>query len=230
MNQLQKWDASRATNRNGAPALFSDRLYDKQAYAAAGQAGAISFFKTPIGQGATLYGNGPKTYADTNMDQAGLLSAGEAFRADFLSFSFTSGIQSVVETVTAAALAAVPMAAQDEETFWFRSGAWFEFKVLSKVWARGQVHEAPPAVRMGIQAAATAFYTQAAAAAASVQITATAVVPMGHLWEFLPPGIRLDANAKFSLTLNWNDAVAMPSNTAGIITAELHGDRMEVAQ
>lgn len=231
MNTMEKWARSKAVATGAAPAIFADVLYDKQAYPAAGLAGKIGFFGVPVNQGTTLYGTGAKTYADTNLDLAAQLSTGEAFRAEFLSFHFTSGALAVSNVVTAAAPAAANnLAAQDEETFWYTTGLYFELKVLSKVWARGLVQNAPPQVRKHLEFGSAIWADLATAASTTDTITGGVLVPIGHLWKFMDPGIRLDANTKFSLTVFSNAAVAMPSGKAGIITCELHGERMEQAQ
>lgn len=231
-NSEAQWRDSAVTNKQSAPIIFRDTLYDKQSYAAVGQSGAMGFFAVPLHQGQSLYSpaGGAKTYSDTNMDLAGQLSTGEAFRAEFMAFNFQSGLSAAVQSAAAAAPAVVALAAQDEETFWFSSGAFFELKLLSKVLARGLVHKACPPVRKSLNMAATVAFALAAAADETTQITGTVLVPVGHLWEFTDPGLRLDANSKFSLTLNWNKAFALPSGLPGIITAELVGERMEVSQ
>ena len=227
MNMEQKWEAAAATSKNGAPVIFSDVLYDKIAYAAVGQAGVLNFFKVPIGAGATLYGVGPKTLADTNMDQAGILSAGEAFLADFLSFRFISGAKIMQDVVSAVAPVALASPAEDEDTFWRKSGGFFEFKYLSKRLASGDVFRAPPPVRMSFAAVASVISD---VAAVTEQVEGSTAVPVGHLWQLLHPGVRFDASTKFSLTMGWNAAVPMPSGLAGVIVAEFNGSRMERSQ
>ncbi len=73
-----------AVTQPGTKEALSWELYDYQAYPAAGITGSQLFFQVPAGSSS-------KTYADTNMELAGQLSAGEDFLVQAIELDFQGG-------------------------------------------------------------------------------------------------------------------------------------------
>jgi len=211
-----------------AKEVVKDSLYDWQQYGAAGQV-QLSFFQEEVNTGASLFGAGKKTYEDTNMESSAQMSRGEAFLVHAIALRFVSGVSLVQDDITAAAPAALNFPANDEAEFWNKG--WLEFKVLNKVQTRlGPMSNFPPPQQLRLEASMSAFYTQAAAADGTIQLAGAHAVPVGQIFVPQEPGITLEYGMKFSLTLNWSAALAMPSGQAGLVQANLLGVRMRVGQ
>jgi len=227
MNDINReFNHGAAVDWNSKEAI-ADQLYDTRTYAAAGQT-ALSFFQVAEGDGASVFGAGPKTYEDTNMQTAGQMTRGEAFLVQAVALRFYSGVALVQDDITAAAPAALDSPANDEMEFW--SKGWLEFDVLNKNQVRLPLSNFPPPTRFNVQAAFSSFYTQAAAGDGTIQTQAAHVVPVGSLFQPQAPGITLEYGLKFKLTLNWSAATPMPSNQDARVQALLIGRRLRIGQ
>ena len=78
-----------AVTKPGQIEATAQSLYDFQTYAAAGQT-SLQFFQTPKGQGG-------KTAADTNLEQAGQLPAGKNFLVTSIEVKFYPGVDTFAD-------------------------------------------------------------------------------------------------------------------------------------
>ena len=174
-------------------------LFDSATYLAAGQT-QLSFFQTPQGQAG-------KTFADTNMTNAGTLPAGRAF---------------LIEAITLMALptanpesAAARNFANDVWTFF--KGGQLELLITSKPYVQaGPLGLFPP--KTGLSIGAAAATTDAATTIQIVYASAS-----GEVFGVLPAPLMIVPTTNFNLTLNWPVALPTPSTADMKIFCHLWG-------
>lgn len=196
VSALAKYNPNRADSVEGIWQPF----YDFQTYAQLGQT-SLTFFQTPVGQGA-------KTYADTNMQLAGSFPAPTAFFCTGIMVAFFP--LNAISTTTAA----VPDAANIEDAVTVANSGWLEFTIGSKVYLR----DAP------IGKFAPNFTIQAQGAQAG-----TFTAGQGAQWNYARAAGRYYAitpflipqTQNFSVALYWPTAV--PVTVAGRIGVILDG-------
>ncbi len=221
LNQLRGYDVNRA----GQIEAVRQSLYDYQVYATAG-ATALTFFSTPIGQGLSAApGNAGnvKTIADTNMQLAGQLPAGQNFCIETVEVHFEPGAVSTANTFTmvspiafaAAASAATVFAAVSDVAAIYRSGT-----LILSVGSKNYLQESPlgrfpPQAHLSVQGAV-------ASTSATVGQTAVTLARMeGRPYHIIP--IRLVNGQNFACSLTWPVAVATPSAFNGRIGVVFDG-------
>lgn len=204
--------------------ILNEPLYDTQKYVAAGQT-KLEFYQVPVGNGTSVYGTGTKTYEDTNMEAVGALERGNGFVAYGLCLRFTSGQGPVLDDVTTAAPAAeIKIAANDEQVFW-RQG-WLELVIQGTTKLRmAPLCNFPAPTRLQMHGFGGVAYTQATAADGAVQMIGSHMEPVGNIYQFPGDGLSLPYGLKFSFTLNWSQAVALPSGLDGIVQMSLIGEK-----
>lgn len=189
-------------------------VYDFQTYPAAGTPSLI-FFQNPQGQGG-------RTQQDTFMTTAGVLAQPQTFIARSIEVQFFSGV-----LVSPAEDVAAPFAASqgiNDVMAVMRTG-WLKFFIGSKPYLEfGPLMNFPPENGLGGFAAMSATD----AAAGSYNVTQYAR-PVGKCFALKYP-IRLEANQNFSVSLNFNAAVALPSGVDGRIGVVLRGDLIRKSQ
>lgn len=222
LSQISNADLARhrVTVPNQRDEIYSP-LYDSATYTSATTT-SISFFSTPIGQGTTTApgGSGPKTYADTNMTNAGLLPLGNRFYCTGIEFVLYPGInpgRGAVADSTAGNFV-------NDVYALGKSGV-----VIMRIQNRDYVVDGPldkfaPATRLGGFAAASTNLTTGAATYSEIGYAAWA----GQLYHIVP--VYLEANQYFTLTVNWPAAITMPSGQNARLFARLRGRLIRDAQ
>lgn len=196
-------------NRDGWEAIRQS-LYDRNAYAAAGQT-QLNFFALPVGQGAGV-GGGAKTLTDTNMTLAGQMPANQEFLIQSLEVSFLPTVPTVAAAMPAA-FGAGAVAVQVNDAYIFRRSG----NLLLTIGSKGYLQEAP-LLRFPPKAA---FHLNAAAAdattAAAAQQTRIAYADAcGRPYMLQPANLRLVSNQNFGVSLNWPEGVQAISNPASV--------------
>lgn len=193
--------------RPGAGELLSQPLYDRRAYAQAGQ-NSLSFFQVPFGQvgdGAVV-----KTKRDTNMDAPGQVSQPKAFLLKGIRLTFIPGVAASVFGAQA-----VAAALNDAQAIW--EGGYLEIKMQGKeLLTVAPLGQFPSGKNLAIQSAGSDTSTIAAdkqlrnAYPAFAGMPFKLEVPIG-----IPPG------QNFAVNLVWPAAVAI--SAAGSIYIHLDG-------
>lgn len=216
--------ANQQVTKFDQPGVYAGVLYDYQAYPAAGTL-QVTFFAVPQGQGATIFGAGAKTYADTNMELASTLSTGSAFRIRAIEIYCRSGVNPITDVVTGVApVAGIDDPANDMAAMYSRG--WLEFNVLGKTILR----DAPlamfnPRTVMSLQFGGSVISD---VAAQTERLKGSNMVPIGAPYLITP--VTLTAQLKFNCQAKWNALVPTPSTVAGVIGCRLIGDSMLAAQ
>lgn len=226
-NQENTWRPGRP---GSGVKIVTHTLYDKALYAPEGQ-NDLRFFRVPIMAGKSLFRpDSSKLIADTNMDLAGSLPIGQAFLATSISFKFQSGLWREERDIPYARRHLID---EDNEVFWHAGGASFQFFILCQLQAQGLVYRAQApdlpckSRELGqIEKAALELMT----VADNMLRNATQWRNRESVWDFPPPGLMIHTNVFFDVRLGWPKPVALPSGWSGIVTAELIGELMTVAQ
>lgn len=186
------------------------RLYDYQLYPTAGQA-QMQFFAQPMGAGMTSALGaavaGPKSYADTNMTNAGLLPNPQAYVIESIEVSFEPGSSAAANTFVQAspagfnAAAAAAVVAQLADVNKIRQSGWLELVIGSKTY----LYEAPLGVFPAKQ------HLSMNAALASTSATASEIAAVNAYWDgrpyLLDPQLSIDSLQNFTVYLKWPGAV-----------------------
>lgn len=214
--------------------VIKQTLYDFQLYAAAGT-NQLSFFQQPIGAGVTtalgaVVGS-TKSIADTNMQLAGQLPSGMAYKIESIEVIFLAGSVSTAATYTAQALsmfavaaaAAVAAAINDVNTF-YQSGV-LELNVLQKNYLRETpLMKFPPKAHLDLSAAVS---TNSATVGEVATILAKA---SGRPYYMDVCPITIKPALAFDVTLKWPGVVATPSTFNGRVGVTLDGLMMRASQ
>lgn len=216
LNQVQAFNV----NRPEAQEAIWQPLYDFQAYAAAGQT-QLSFFSNPIGQGTTSHpgSTGPKTKADTNMTNAGLLPNPQRFYCIGIEVVFFPG-----NAVNGSG--AITTSGLNWQDVWsVAKSGYLNFQIGSKDYVTdGPLGLFPQSSRLSGAAAMADATTAAAALHSQIDYAAFSGMP----YEISP--FWIPSNQNFSVTLNWPNAVALPSTVAGRIGVRLNGFLYRLSQ
>jgi len=201
-------------------------LYDTLLYPAAGQA-QLGFFALPQNQGVScatgVAANSPKSIADTNITNAGMLPAGKAFLMTSIEACFYAGSAAVANQFTlsspvvfaAVAAAALEAQAADVNTF-YMSGS-LQLYISSKVCLEeAPLMRFPPKAQMDIDGA-IASNSATTASIGTVQARAKGRPYM------LEPQIYLEPSVNFSVNVNYPVVVPMPSGFNGKVQMILDG-------
>jgi hypothetical protein len=202
-------------------AIFNP-LYDYQTYAAAGQQ-QLTFFALPQGQGVTSHpgGAGVKTLADTNMQAAGALPAGNWFYCMGIEIEFWAGSTTGANGAVAAAL----LAQQWGDVYAFMRSGWLNFRIQNRDYATdapmakfpSQTHMVANAANSDTTTAGAGQYTQLSYAGLG-----------GAAYNIIP--VYITPTQAFSVTLNWPNVIALPSTVAARVGVRLVGNLIRSAQ
>lgn len=178
-------------NRPGQLEVIRQSLYDYQVYLAAGQL-QMSFFQVPQGQGG-------KTLADTNMNLAGSLPAGQQFLVQSIEVKFyASALPS-----TGPIADAVETGINDVSNV-AKSG-WLAFNVGSKNYlTESPLDRFPPKTRLDGWAALCTNLTTGAATQSKISYGVMAGRPYP-----VDPFILLESTQNFIVQLNWPAVIAV---------------------
>ena len=191
-------------NRPGQLEVLRQSLYDFQVYAQAGQT-QLLFFQVPQGQSA-------KTKADTNMQLAGQLPAGQQFLIQSIEVYFFVG--TVVPGVGPVANVIDSFA---NDVWAVAKGGWLELLVGSKNYlTEAPILRFPPKTRLDGWASENGNTT----AGAALYTRTSYAVPAGRPYP-IDPYILLESTQNFSVALQWPAAVSVTN--AGRIGAVLDG-------
>lgn len=205
----------------GAQDEIYSPLYDSATYTS-GTTTQIAFFSLPIGQGTTTApgGAGPKTEADTNLTNAGLLPKGNKFYCTGLEFLIFPGVnpgRGGVADATAGQFS--------NDIYLFSKSAWVRFRIQNRDYViDGPLINFPPVGRLGGFAAAATNLTTGAATYSEIEYASIAGPPYN-----IVPTYILD-NQYFSLTVFWPAAVTTFSTTNARMFARLRGRLIRDAQ
>lgn len=198
-------------NVQGVVQAVYQPFYDRLSYAAAGQTELV-FFQNPVGQNS-------KTLEDTNMRAAGQIPAPQQFLCTQVCVDFVPGVNpfSIAGTV-----ADSTEYLADVWTF-FKSG-WLELNVGSK----NQLTDAPvgkfPPTHVLEVTAAVSGTTTADTVVSSINYASN----KGVMYDITPINIPWAQN--FDVSLRYNTAVPLPSNTIGKVRVTLNGFLYRLAQ
>ncbi len=209
---LRKFDV----NRPGLVEATRQSLYDFQVYAAAGQT-QLTFFQVPKGQAG-------KTQDDTNLETAGALPRPKTQLIESIEVYFFPG----VDIGTLATTLAETEYANDVQSF-FESGFLDLFIGSKSYLIEAPIGRFPPKTRMYVNSAHAIERRQATPANAEDQVSTEYAVGIGRPYH-LDPEIKLIHTQNFSVTLNWNTAVALPSGQAARVGVVLDGVLYRLSQ
>lgn len=205
----------------GAQDEIYSPLYDSATYTSATTTN-IAFFSLPIGQGTTSApgGAGPKTEADTNLTNAGLLPKGNKFYCTGVELQIYPGVnpgRGGVADATAGYFV--------NDMYALGKSAWVRFRIQNRDYIiDGPIINFPSSARLGGFAAAATNLTSGAATYSEIGYAAFAGLPYN-----IVPTYILD-NQYFSLTVFWPAAITLPSTTNPRLFARLRGRLIRDAQ
>lgn len=215
----------RVTNPNFSE-VIRQPLYDFLIMPGAGTQ-RLAFFQAPVGQGFTsalgATATSPKTLSDTNMTLAGQLPSGFQFLIEAIEVQFYPGSVATANTYTPAAMvffaavAALTVAAQLNDSNIFYQGGTLELNVLSKNYFR-----LTPLVNFVPQRSFDLSGFIASNSATTSAIGAGVLRPGGLPLELDPP-IALMPACNFDITLLWPAVSALPSGFNARVGVVLNG-------
>lgn len=226
MIDLTNYDATAARYSAfvpGATEIIREPLYDSVTYAAAGQT-QLQFFAIPRGQGTSPQaGSGVKSYSDTNMDNAGLLSAGNDFLIETIELGFyPSGainLEGLDPTDDGATFA------DDVYTF-LKQGALQLFISNKPYLNAAPLGKFPPSTRMYMEGAISDSTTLSTTQVSTQQYASGA----GAIFKLSPAPQLVTQNTNFTVTLSWPAVVALPSAATAVVVCTLGGVRYRRVQ
>lgn len=212
LSQQQKFTAVRP----GEWEAVNEPLYDSFTYAFAGTTAQYRLFSTPIGQGG-------KSFADTNMELAGQLSAGIRFEVRAIELLIVPGV-----LPSPAATVSTTTAGQSNfiNDVWsiFKAG-YLQFDILAKPYLRAApLGNFPCTKRLDIAAALSDTST-----AGATQMNRIAYGAMGGQQFAITP-VMLDPNMNFNVTLNFPSTTALPSGQDAKVFCFLRGIKTRLSQ
>lgn len=225
-------------NRPGATEVVRQRLYDRQIYPTAGST-QFTFFALPIGQGKTSATGATaataKTFADTNMDQGGVLSRPKNYIIESIEVEFEPGSVSTTDTFTVLApqvwstTAAAALIGQVGDVNIIRISGWLELYIGSKTYlTEAPLGVFPPKVNMDLQCAIGLSGNGATTTQANALATANASFA-GRPY-YLDPPITLESMQNFAVYLKFPVVTATPSGFNGRIGVVFDGVMYRLSQ
>lgn len=207
----------------GAKDVIWSPLYDLQAYPAAGQAN-FTFFAVPKGQGTTSAPGavGAKTLADTNMQGAGTLPAGNSFLCMGVEFDFFTGN---IPGFFGAAVITTVVGRNWNDLYNVGKGGVVTLTIQDRIYVQdGPVNKFPSQTALEGIAALSDQTTAAAAQFGQIEYSAWG----GLAYNIVP--VMIFQTQGFSVTLNYPVAIALPSGAIGRIGCRLLGKLIRNAQ
>lgn len=199
LSDLQRY----AVNRDGWEAV-RQTLYDYQAYAAAGQS-QLSFFQVPVGQSS-------KTLSDTNMTNAGILPANQAFLVESIEVQFFPTVPAVAAS-NPSSFGAPALAALVNDSYLVSRTGNLVLTIGSKPYlSEAPLGKFPPKTHFQVHGAQSDSTTAGAAQATRTVFGFWA----GRPYLVSPVKLLLIATQNFSVTLNWPEGVQAITNPARI--------------
>jgi len=210
--------AANAVGINGKIELIWQPLYDWNIYPVAG-ALALNFFSTPVGGGFSaqqIAAAAPKSIADTNLFQAGILPAPQSFWVDGIELCIDPGSSATANLFANALPGTIPAAAAvtNEPIFldyWLmaKSGT-LVFSIMQKEYYReGPLYRFP---QRSFHRTDIAITNNSATAVNAGYITPR-TEGVGVRFD---PGYGIATTCNFAVTLLWPAVVALTTNNARI--------------
>lgn len=199
-------------------------LYDFQSYTAAGFTELI-FFAQQQGQGTTSAAGatGPKTEADTNMTNAGMLPQNNEFYCTGIEVSFVPGVQPGVGNITLADFADSYV----NDIYALGKSGVLSFKIQDRDYCQDTpLNMFPDTTRLALESS-FGFVFDADQATGVVERVAYANWS-GEPYTITP--VYIESNQSFRVKLNWPAALALPSGVTGRIGVRLNGYLIRTAQ
>jgi hypothetical protein len=197
-------------------------ITDHLAYPAAGTL-VLNFFANGVGQGATSALNaaaGPKTFADTNLENNGSLPYPERALVVAIGIAITPGVLPAAGGVLQATAGQFV-----NDVYQIGRTGYLFWKVGQKqVIIDTPVHKFGNGEGVDVAAA----FSDATTAAASLFSQVDYAKLSGSAYPIVP--VALPSNQNFPLTLNWPALVPTPSTTVARIGVTLYGYRVRLAQ
>jgi len=226
-------------NRPGATEVVRQRLYDFTCYSAAG-ATQFTFFALPIGQGKSSSSGAtsgtttiPKTYADTNMEVAGVLPRPKSYLIESIEIIFEPGAISSTDNFSAItpsffnSTAAAAVLAQVADVNLLRITGWFELYIGSKTYLwEAPLGVFPPKVHMEIDAALSA----SGGTSAGVPLVGITAQHWGGRAYYMDPMITLESLQNFAAYIKFPTAQATPSGFNGRLGVAFDGVMYRLSQ
>jgi hypothetical protein len=190
-------------------------LYDSGNYIGTTGQLSLQFFSVPQGQGTTTVpsASGAKTIADTNLQSAGQLTAGNAFYMTGQEILFFPGENPEVAPGTTNGNFI-------NDTYVFAKNGTLTLTVGSnRIYLQdGPLGLFPPATRLAV---ATALASATTTATANDIIVSSYGVMSGETYTIVP--IYLTANLAFNEIMTWQAAQALPSTNNARVFSRLRG-------
>lgn len=220
--------------------VIKQPLYDRILYPTAGLAGNLQFFTTPQGQGVSsesgVAAASVKSLQDTNMSNAGLLPAPQAFWIDNIqvfvdagSIATANSYATQVPTFFNATAAATIQAGANDINAILNSGALQLTLGQKPYFQLGPLYEFPPQARKRADTSAAIAGTNAQPAAFGLQsffADGVGGVPVRRL----DPGLGIPTGMNFNIQLLWAALIATPSGFNARIAVHLDGWLFRAAQ
>jgi hypothetical protein len=213
--------AAHVSSLTGTQDEIYSPLYDSATYPAAGIA-QLAFFQTQIGQGTTTApgATGPKTEADTNMLNGGMLAKGNRFYCTGIEIQFFFG-----SSTTLAAGADANLGRNWADVYALMKSGWVRFRIQNRDYIiDGPLINFPSVTRLAGVASLTSTLTAGASTASNVDYATSA----GSPYQLVP--VYIEQTQGFSVVLNWPALVALPSTVAGRLFVRLRGRLIRDAQ
>lgn len=209
LEQLQTY----SVNRKGEYEGIRQTLYDFQTYAAAGQT-SLQFFQVPLGQGG-------KTIADTNMDQAGSLPTPKYYLVESIEVYLFPGVN-IGQSQNAAATTAAESEFSNDVYAVEQSGSLRYFIGSKTYLEEAPIGRFPPKTCLKTEAAYSLQMKQTAAADEVTALTYDYAVFAGRPY-YINPATLLIPTQNFKVSLEWPAAVALPSGQDARIGVVMDG-------
>lgn len=192
-------------NREGWEKI-KQSLYDRTAYAAAGQT-QLTFFQAPVGSGG-------KTLSDTNMTLAGQLPTNQNFLVEAIEIFFFPTTPTVAAQLPAA-FGAQAVAQIVNDAYIFNRGGNLRFLIGSKDYLQeAPLQKFPASRQFHIEAALADGTTLAANSQSRIAFAAS----VGRPYVLNPP-VLLVENQNFAVTLAWPEGVQAITNPASVFVS-----------
>jgi len=214
--ELQRY----SVNRHNEPEAYRQSLYDFQTYANAGST-QFTFFQNPVGQGG-------RTSADTNMEQAGALPSPKAMLVQSIEVVLFPGVNPVTENNTTTAAAVESNFTND--VYALQKAGYLDFFIGSKSYLiEAPLGRFPPKTRLHTQFGFGVQIAQASAADQTAQVSGDYACFDGRPY-MVNPWILLTSTQNFKVTLNFPTAVSLPSGQDARIGVILDGISYRLSQ
>lgn len=210
---------------DGANDVIWNPLYDYQTYTGTTGHTELIFFTQPQGQGTTSAqgATGPKTEADTNLTNSGLLPQNNEFYCTGIELMFVPGVQPGVGSITLADFADSYV----NDVYSLGKSGVLTFRIQDRDYCQdGPLNLFPDTTRLALESS-FGFVFDADQATGVVERVAYANWS-GEPYSITP--VYIENNQGFRVKLNWPAAIVLPSGVNARIGVRLNGFLIRSAQ